>query len=112
MSTTLHKSMLAFNHHDSERDQLMRDVWAGTPWMLNVRTGSVNSEDWYKVSGWLRTRFGLPAFPFGDNPRPGFWQLGGATLYGWSWIGFSTEDYMNEFVAEFPDLVEYAGDAT
>lgn len=105
MSTSLHKRMLSFDYADKERSETMETVWAGTPWMLNVHTGSFSEGggDQRRMADWCRERYGDQAWPI--HGRPGQWQFGSATVHGWGWIGFATEMQMREFMAAFPDKV-------
>jgi hypothetical protein len=102
MSTQLHKRMLAFDHGDKDENDIMEKVWAGTPWMLNVKTGSFSKGggDQSRMAKWCRERFGDPLLPWVG--RPGQWQFGNATVHGWTWLGFATEEQMQEFVAAWP----------
>ncbi len=76
-------------------DPLMHKVWQGTPWMLDAYTGSINSDRWHDVIEWCRENYGQEAWPIHD--RPGRWHTGGATIHGWTWLGFATEEMMTAF---------------
>jgi hypothetical protein len=97
MSTPLHKRMLSFEHED-ERGDLMREVWAPTPWMINLNTRS--DADYGLIRRWCFARFGDESSTI--HGRPGTWRFGNATVMGWTWIGFSTEEQMREFIAAWP----------
>lgn len=84
----------------------MREVWEQTPWVIDVETGSVVSDVAFNMRKWLVARLGKQLFPFGDKPWVGEWQFGGATVNGWTWLGFSKEADMNAFMSAFPDAVE------
>jgi len=76
-------------------DPLMHKVWQGTPWMMDAHTGSINSDRWHDVIEWCRENYGPEAWPIHD--RPGQWHTGGATIHGWTWLGFATEEMMTAF---------------
>lgn len=76
-------------------DPLMHKVWDGTPWMLDAYTDSVNTDRWYDVMQWCQSEFGQEAWPL--HGIEGQWHVGGATIHGWTWIGFATEEMMTRF---------------
>jgi hypothetical protein len=82
----------------SSGSELQIRVWAGTPWMVDAYTGSPGDERFRAITSWCREEFGPEAFPFGDDPRPGSWFTGGATVHGWTWVGFATESMMARFM--------------
>lgn len=104
MSTRLHKLVL-----ESGEDSLHARVWRGTPWIADAWVG-----DWQRESReaemleWCADTFGVEAFPFGPQPRTGRWRRGGATVFGWAWFGFDTEEAMNQFIAAWPTPAEVA----
>lgn len=104
MSTDLHKRMLAFNYCDDERSELMRYVWAPTPWMVDAFTGNYDTGQKRDILHWCYETFGEQASPIHD--RVGAWQQGGATIYGWTWFGFSTEADMHKFIERWPSPSE------
>lgn len=100
MSTDLHKRMLAFDHGDSERNNLMREVWQGHPWMVDAYTGNYDGGRKQEILHWCYETFGQQASPI--HKRPGGWYQGGATIYGWTWMGFTSESDMQKFIARWP----------
>lgn len=106
LATDLYRRMLDFNYKSDERAELMEEVWRGTPWMLDVDTGTINDDREREIIGWCYDNLGRQAFPFGDEPRRGSWQRGGATVNGWIWIGFETREIMQQFIEAFPDSVK------
>lgn len=85
---------------------ISRRVWDGTPWMLSAFTDSTsadNGQRYRKMAEWCRERWGEEAFPFGNNPRPGEWRIGNATVFGWTWWGFATEGQMQAFAEAWPE---------
>lgn len=84
---------------DEERAELMRRVWEPTPWMADVWTGGLSHEFGreQEVREWCTAHFGPECFVIGG--RDGKWQRGNATINGWSWMGFATDEMLNEFMA-------------
>lgn len=77
-------------------DDLMKEVWEGTPWMLDVFTGPGHPDPLRdRIMRWCRDKWGTPASPI--HGIPGTWREGNATLFGWTWMGFKTEAMMSEF---------------
>lgn len=58
------------------------------PWLITQRPAVI-------IMDWARERFGDEAWPI--HGKAGSWHRGGATVYGWTWFGFDTEDRMREF---------------
>lgn len=84
-------------------DALMRQVWDGTPWMVDAYTGPVSNSGRYReMMDWCLEQFGPQAWPFSDNPNPGNWHMGGVTWFGYTWIGFKTEEMMTRFLNRWP----------
>lgn len=104
MSTDLYERTITFDYGDSDRRDLMEKVWSVTPWMFDCFTGNINSERERAMREWCRTNIGEEAWPI--HGRPGDWQLGGAVIYGWTWIGFAKESQMKAFQEAFPDAQE------
>jgi hypothetical protein len=97
MGTPLYDRMLAYDYGDQERADLMREVWEGTPFMTNCNSGSIASDREREINDWCREHFGDEAWPI--HGRPGNWQRGGATVYGWTWYGFRTAEMLKQFEA-------------
>ncbi len=102
MSSALHARMLEFDYGDDERSDLMRKVWAGTPWIVDAQTGPINSDTERAMIAWCREAFGDEAWPI--HGRPGEWQRGSATIHGWTWMGFTTEAQLQQFLTQFPQV--------
>lgn len=95
------RAILEYDYGDPERNELMRRVWRITPWMLDCFTGSWSDCDrQHEIVTWCTNQFGPQAFVLGG--RPGRWQRGSATIFGWTWMGFETEAMMLEFMAAWP----------
>lgn len=82
-------------------DDLTHKVWDGTPWIVDAFTGRIGDEmrD-CKIIKWCRDNFGEEAWPI--HGKPGDWHRGGATVMGWTWIGFKTEEMMHKFIEAWP----------
>lgn len=99
MGSELYARMIELNADERERIQaLMRKAWDATPWMLDAWTG--DQERLRAIREWCAERFGPEGWPLHD--RPTRWFLGGATIGGWTWMGFDTEEAMREFEAAWP----------
>ena len=85
-----------------ERGTLMRKVWESTPWMVDVYTGDVYDGREHKIMSWCRDKFGPEHWPI--HGKPGTWHRGGATIHGWTWMGFATKEMMDEFVQQWGDV--------
>jgi len=84
-------------------DQLMRKVWDGTPWMCDAYTGPTAGDRDDEIYKWCRDKFGPEAWPI--HGHPGRWHRGGATVFGWTWMGFATEQMMQQFLDRWPASV-------
>lgn len=100
MATDLYHRVLTFDHGDEERNELVKRVWSGTPWMVDAYTDSINSERDRAIVEWCREQFGPEAWPI--HGHPGSWHRGSATIHGWTWIGFDSEDNLRQFEAAWP----------
>lgn len=98
MSTDLHKRMLEFNYGDPEVAELMRDVWAATPWMVDAFTGDYGRER--EILEWCYEQFGPQASQI--HGKPGTWYRGSATVYGHTWFGFATAEQLARFAQRWP----------
>lgn len=91
-----YRKILEFNYGDDDTSKLMRDCWGITPWVANVCTRDRERE----ISRWCHEQFGDEAsFIHGIA---GKWQRGHATVDGWTWMGFETEELMRLFESAFP----------
>jgi hypothetical protein len=106
--TELYRRTIAYDLGDPERNELMAQVWSGTPWMVDAYTGSHDDPRQYEIIAWCREMFGPEAWPI--HGKPGQWHRGGATIDGWNWIGFATESQMQQFLERWPapEGVEHA----
>jgi len=101
----LYQRVITYFDKDEERDELSREVWSGTPWMVDAYTGKIENFGRYReIMDWCREQFGPEAWPI--HGKPGSWHCGGATVMGWTWMGFATEDMMNQFIERWPSPVD------
>lgn len=108
MSTDLYERTITFDYDDEDRRDLMEKVWSVTPWMIDLFTGNINSDRERAIREWCRENIGPEAWPI--HGRIGDWQLGSATIHGWTWIGFATKGQMQSFLSAFPDAQEPSHD--
>ncbi len=85
---------------DEFSDGIMPRVWSPTPWICSAYTAP--EQRFRAMAEWCFDRLGPESFPFGDNPRPGRWRSGNATVFGWTWFGFDTREEMDAFAAAWP----------
>ncbi len=100
MGSELYKRAMAYYEANDDRAELNHQVWDGTPWMVDAYTGRVNEDRWHAMVTWCREKFGDEAWPIHD--KSGQWQRGMATINGWSWFGFATEEQMKQFIEAWP----------
>lgn len=103
MGTDLYHRIITFEYRDADRKELMEKVWRGTPWVVNVKTDSIGSDQYRSIMQWCRDHIGAEAWPI--HGRPGEWQSGSATVFGETFMGFATEARLSEFRAAFGDLI-------
>lgn len=77
-------------------NNLMKKVWDGTPWMIDVDTGSIESDRYREMMQWCRKQFGAEAWPI--HGKPGDWQCGSVTIHGRTWMGFKTKKMLELFL--------------
>lgn len=83
------------------QNELIRRVWDPTPWMVDAYTGSCSEERYQELAEWCREQFGPEASPI--HGLSGTWQRGGATVFGWTWIGFATEAQLQQFLTRWEE---------
>jgi len=101
IGTPLYHQMLVADYGDGDRAALMADVWRPTPFMIDVQTGGVNSDQFLAIIHWCRDHWGAPCSVI--HSIEGAWQRGSATIFGWEWYGFATPEQMDQFIEAFPD---------
>lgn len=102
IGTDLFERTIAFDYGDTERSDLMKKVWSVTPWMVDCYTGNIGSTTERDIREWLYNNVGDQAFPI--HGRGGDWQFGSATIHGWTWVGFSSKELLDEFLKAFPQV--------
>lgn len=101
MATDLYKRTMARSEGDPDQGALMREVWAPTPWMVDVFIGS--GGDYRRereMVEWCSERFGREGSPL--HKIAGDWRRGNAIIHGWTWFGFATEQQMQQFLEAWP----------
>ena len=87
--------------------ELEHKVWDPTPWIIDVYMGdrlpSGNREDERKIREWCNKNIGKGSWPIHDDP--GAWHIAGAVIFGWTWIGFDTEEHMRAFMEAWPNNI-------
>jgi hypothetical protein len=79
---------------------LRHKVWDPTPWVIDVRS---DDEKRFEHREWLFNNVGKESWPI--HEKPGDWYFSGATVQGQTWLGFSTEEMMQRFIAAFPESI-------
>ena len=100
IGTDLYRDILSYDYGDPETKELMVKVWSGTPWMIDVLTGSHDEKKQRDIMQWCLDEFGPEAWPI--HGKSGQWHSGGVTINGWTWMGFSTEEQMQKFLTRWP----------
>lgn len=102
MGTDLYHRTMDFDYGDGERSEIMHKVWDGFPWMVNAYTGgySNNRDREHEILTWCYEHIGEQASPIHD--KPGRWHRGGATVNGWTFVGFAHKEDMEKFEARWP----------
>lgn len=90
---------IAFDYGDVETSALVQKVWSATPWMTNCKTDGPDADISREIMDWCRAKWGEEAWPI--HGRLGKWQRGSATIFGWTWFGFATEEMLKEFQAKW-----------
>jgi hypothetical protein len=92
----------ALNYYKGKMSQEDADlhikVWQPTPYMIDVFTGETREEYLImskKIHDWCLDNLGKSHYSICN--KIGVWQRGGATVDGWTWYGFKTEEMMNKF---------------
>lgn len=101
IGSELYRRTMAYDYKDAARTEVMHMVWDGSPWMCDAYTGSTTDDRDHEIRQWCRDQFGPESWPL--HGMPGKWQRGGATVYGWTWFGFETEEMMNQFIERWPE---------
>lgn len=104
IGSNLYQRQIASREIKDKRDELMLKVWSPTPWMVDAFTGSCSGGRYAEIILWCDRKFGPQAWPI--HGKSGDWHMGGATVYGYTWIGFKNESMMNEFLAEWGEAKE------
>lgn len=95
MATELYERNIVNNQ--GPHKELLLEVWSKTPWMIDVFTDHVDSDQYRDMKEWCQKHFGNEARPL--HGKSGRWLRGLATVHGFTWFGFSTEAEMTQFQA-------------
>ncbi len=102
--TPLYHRIMAHSVDNAEQLALSHKVWDPTPWVIDVFTGGAHRPEGMDRIEAMRDfcieHFGPESWPIHD--RPARWMFGSATVDGWTWMGFATEEMTNQFLAKFP----------
>jgi hypothetical protein len=72
----------------------MHKVWDPVPWVVDVYNDSEEAR--MEMHHLLTVNFGRERWWPSD--RDGNWQFGGATVDGWTYVGFKGEEMLRRFV--------------
>jgi hypothetical protein len=97
--TDLYRRTISRDYSMPGSGELMRRTWSTTPWMVEAYTGRSDDDRYTEIRLWCRDQFGAEAFL---DREPGAWRSGHATVDGWTWMGFATEEQMQQFLARWP----------
>lgn len=102
MATDLYRITVNFDYGDNERNELIHKVWDNFPWMVNAYTGGYSNriDREQDILHWCIKNIGDQASPI--HNKPGEWCRGTATINGWTFIGFKSEEAMNKFIDSWP----------
>ena len=100
VGTDLYRRVVAFNSGDDYRNQLQIKVWSPTPWMIDVYVGRWEDGRERRILEWCYETYGQDSSPIHEHI--GRWHRGNATICGWTWFGFASEDDMLAFEAAWP----------
>lgn len=97
MSSELYQEIIK----DNKDHPILFEVWSSTPWVVDSFTDTVNSERNESIVNWCFQNFGKEASPI--LGKSGNWYSGGASINGWRWMGFKTEEMMKEYLGAWPN---------
>lgn len=112
MSSPIYNRIMEYHKDNAEQLALEHKVWDNTPFIIDVHIGSMHTEEgmdrFDRMHSWLEKNIGDEAWPIHD--KPGNWHRAGATVDGWTWIGFHTQEMADQFTKEFPLFVKAKSD--
>ena len=100
--TALYRQVIAYDYGNDDLRDLVREAWSQTPWMVDAHTGGSLDDPIREaeIRSWCTENFGPEHNPWA-GPH-GKWQRGSATIHGRTWMGFATEDMMQQFIERWP----------
>ena len=110
MGTDLYRWLMSESANNQDGGELEYKIWSPTPWMVDVFTGQIsNSGRFREIMEWCREKFGPESLPI--HGKEGVWRSSSATVYGWTWMGFDTQERMKEFLQVWGNSKEAAAAA-
>ena len=99
MGTNLYDQVMQM---DTATD-LLKQLWRPFPFMVEAFTGRGDHSfiRMQEITDWLHDNFGQEGNPL--RGIEGAWRVGGATVNGWTWVGFTEEDAMQAFIERWDD---------
>ena len=106
--TELYKLIMKKAEQNGSDLELQHMVWDPTPWVIQVQLGdpvdTFEYSDEREIMDYCLAQFGPESWPI--HNKPAAWYRGGATVNGVTWLGFATEQMMQQFMADWPNNVE------
>jgi len=103
--TDLYKRIIQYAEKKESVDGLAleKKVWDPTPFVIDVYIGKRNSidDDEQDIREYCIENFGKESWPIYNKPAD--WYRCGATVDGWTWFGFKTEQMMLKFISDWPE---------
>lgn len=105
MATDAYRDMMdcIAKWQDAKSLALAHEVWDPTPYVINVRTGSIGCEVENSIYKWCVSNLGKESSTI--HGQSGRWHRAGAVVFGESTIGFANQEDMELFCTAFPDCV-------
>lgn len=82
-----------------DRSMSLIESWKETPYMVDARTHGPDTVEWYQMMEWCYDKWGRQCSVI--HSIEGDWHCGGATIQGWTWMGFKTQYMLDEFKAKW-----------
>jgi len=103
MATELYEKIVSYDYRDAATTKAVREAWASTPWVINVRDFIPNSRGWFGFREWANVELGAESCVWNDYK--GDWYRASGTVNGLTNYGFSSKGRMRRFMARYPDRV-------
>jgi len=106
--TDIYNKIIEHATKDDKRLALSHKVWDPTPFVVDVYIGDRDEfgdgVDEHNIRQYCEEHFGKESWPIHDKPAD--WYRGGATVNGWTWFGFKTEEMMGKFINDWPENIK------